>query len=62
MNIEDVFVDTSAWVAVADKNESYHKKAAFIYPTLLKTKKSLITSNLVIAETYILILHELGHL
>jgi predicted nucleic acid-binding protein len=58
---EDVFVDTSAWVALADKDDAYHKKAASAYPTLLKTYKSLITSNLVIAESYILILNELGH-
>jgi predicted nucleic acid-binding protein len=61
MNIDDVFVDTSAWVAIADKNDSYNKKAVSVYPTLLKTAKSLITSNFVIAEVYIIILNELGH-
>lgn len=61
MSHENIFVDTSAWVALADRDNAYHKKAAAIYPSLLKTHKNLITSNLVIAEAYVLILNELGH-
>lgn len=58
---ENIFVDTSAWLALADKDDAHHRKAAFIFPSLLKNYRSLITSNLVIAEAYILILNELGH-
>ena len=58
---EEIFVDTSAWIALADKDDVYHKKAAAVYPSLLKTQKNLITSNLIIAEAYIIILNELGH-
>ncbi len=58
---EIIFVDTGAWVALADRDDVHHLKAASIYPTLLKTQRRLITSNLVIAESYILILNELGH-
>jgi predicted nucleic acid-binding protein len=58
---ESIFVDTGAWVALADRDDVHHSKAASIYPTLLKTQKRLMTSNLVIAESYILILNELGH-
>jgi len=58
---ENIFVDTGAWIALADKDDTYHKKAASIYPSLLKTHRGLITNNLVIAEVYILILKELGH-
>jgi len=58
---ENIFVDTSAWVALADRDDAYHKKAASVYPSLLKTHRSLITSNLIIAEAYVLILSELGH-
>jgi predicted nucleic acid-binding protein len=46
---------------LADKDDAHHIDAASIYPSLLKTQRSLITSNLVIAEAYILILNELGH-
>lgn len=58
---ENIFVDTSAWVALADKDDVHHKKASSVYPSLLKIHKSLVTNNLVTAETYILILKELGH-
>jgi uncharacterized protein len=58
---ENVFVDTSAWVALADKDDANHKKAAAVYPSILKIQKGVITSNLVIAETYVLLLHELGY-
>ena len=56
-----IYVDTGAWVALADKDDSHHKKAASIYPSLLEIQVTLITSNLVIAEAYVIILHELGH-
>ena len=58
---ECVFVDTSAWAALADEDDRQHKDAASIFPSLLRTSKGLITSNLVIAESYILILKNLGH-
>jgi predicted nucleic acid-binding protein len=58
---EGMFVDTSAWMALADKDDSHHKEAASSYPSLLKIQRYLVTSNLVIAEAYIIILKELGH-
>ena len=61
MPLEDIFIDTSAWIALVDKDDSYHKEAASSYPPLLKNYRNMITSNLVIAETYIIILNELGH-
>jgi hypothetical protein len=61
MMLDDVFVDTSAWVALADKDDSHHKEAASSYPSIFKNHKNLITSNLVIAEAYIVLLKELRH-
>ena len=58
---EDIFVDSSAWIALADKDDSHHKEAASSYPSIFKNHKNLITSNLGIAETYIVLLKELGH-
>ncbi len=58
---EEIFVDTGAWVTLADKDDSHHKEAVSVFPSLLKTKRSLVRSNLVIAETYIILLKELGH-
>lgn len=58
---ENIFVDTSAWVALADRDDANHKKAARIYPSLLSGRGRMVTSNFVIGETYILLLKELGH-
>jgi len=58
---EDIFVDASAWIALADKDDFHHKVAASHYPSIFKNHKTLVTSNLVIAETYIVLLNELGH-
>lgn len=61
ISVESIFVDTSAWVALADKSGTNHDKAVSVYPSLLKTYKGLLTSNLVLAETHIIILNEMGH-
>jgi hypothetical protein len=59
--VETIFVDAGAWYALADTHDTNHRKAAGIYPALLSTSGRLVTSNLVIAEAYVLILNELGH-
>lgn len=59
--VESVFVDAGAWFALTDKDDANHRKAAGIYPALLATSGRLITSNLVIAEAYVLILNAVGH-
>ena len=61
MHQERIFIDTGAWVALADEDDAHHKNAISIFPSLLNTSEKLITSNLVIAESYILILKCLGH-
>jgi predicted nucleic acid-binding protein len=61
MNEKSVFVDTGAWYALTDISDRRHRKAIDIYPKLLKSYQQLVTTNLVIAETYILIRRSLGH-
>jgi len=56
-----VFIDTGAWFALADKSDAYHEQAVAIYPGLLRGFHHLTTTNLVVAETYILIRRTLGH-
>ena len=55
-----VFVDTGAWVALAIEDDAHHREAARIYPNLLK-ERQLLTTNLVVAETYILLRKAAGH-
>ena len=61
MRKDTIFVDTGAWFALTDKSDHYHDQAVEIYPKLLKTCRRLTTTNLVIAESYLLIRRTLGH-
>src|SRR3990172_9217897 len=62
MEHEDIFVDTGAWVALADEDDTHHGNAIANYPGLLKSSRSLITTNLVVAESYVIIMNELGNM
>jgi predicted nucleic acid-binding protein len=53
-------VDTGAWVALALEADAHHQEAAQIYPELLRSRR-LVTTNLVVAESYILLRREAGH-
>ena len=61
MGKDTIFVDTGAWFALTDKSDQYHNRAVEIYPKLLNSYRHLTTTNLVIAESYILIRRTLGH-
>jgi predicted nucleic acid-binding protein len=57
----EVFVDTSAWIAVSDVGDKYHPAARIIYSRLLADRRGFVTTNLVIAEAYIIIRRAGGH-
>jgi len=56
-----VFVDTSAWIAIINPKDKYHLVARKFYHDALTQKRTLVTSNLVVAETYTNLLWKLGH-
>jgi len=58
---ETLLVDTGGWYSLADRSDQYHQQAAFFYPEALKNRHHLTTTNLIIAETYILIHRSIGH-
>ncbi|MEA3459469.1 MAG: PIN domain-containing protein [Chloroflexota bacterium] len=58
---KELFMDTGAWVALADQDDKYHERAAREYPDLLKRYRRLVTTNLVVAETYIILRKALSH-
>jgi len=53
--VEPLFVDTSAWVAVVNSRDRYHPVAGDFYRHCFNNYARLITSNLVVAETYIML-------
>jgi len=57
-----VFVDTSAWVALADADARRHPQAKSHYLGLLREKVRLYTSNYVLAETYTRVRYDGSHL
>ena len=61
MDKKTLFVDTGAWFALADRSDQYHNQAVDIYPELLRSYHHLTTTNIVVAETYILIRRAIGH-
>lgn len=55
-----IFVDTGAWVAIADKNDQYAKRASQQYTDLILRKEKLVTSDLILVETYNLLSQTIG--
>jgi len=56
-----VFLDTGAFLALADEDDDYHTAARSIHAGLLQSRVQLLTSNLVLAETYTLIRFKVSH-
>ena len=61
MDRNTLFVDTGAWYALADSSDQYHDEAIKIYPKLLGNYHPLKTTNLIVAETHILIRRCIGY-
>ncbi len=45
-----IFVDTWAWVALADKSDPYHRKAKAAHKKLLRRKRRYVTTDYVLGE------------
>ncbi len=57
----EVFVDTSAWVVASDLRDKYHPASRDEYRRLIAVRYIFVTTNLVIAETQIIIRRTGGH-
>ena len=55
-----VFVDTSAFYAVLDRDDSNHLAAKETWMLLLREKATLFTNNYVLVETTALLQHRIG--
>ena len=56
-----MFVDTSAFYALLDRSDHWHGEARQGFERLAQQRRPLFTSNLIIAETYVLARYALGH-
>lgn len=56
----NVFVDTSAFYAVLDRDDANHSAAAKVWADLLREKTALFTTNYVLVETAALLQHRIG--
>jgi len=56
-----VFVDTGAWIAVAVKVDSLHRRAALAMKKLISSRHLLVTSDFVLSETLTRIRYDAGH-
>ena len=54
-------MDTSAFYARLDRDDQWHREAVQGFHLLAQERRSLFTTNLIVAETYILALRRLGH-
>jgi uncharacterized protein len=59
--VTDLFVDAGGWIALANADDQYHAVAAAAYPAFLSNYRRLLTTTLVVAETYIALRLGLGH-
>ena len=56
-----IFIDTSAFLALENRKDEYHKRALMFRDSLLESKKSLVTSDYVLDESYTIIRLRAGH-
>ena len=54
------FVDTSALLAVMDKDDAIHKQAKAFWERLTGQQATLVTTNYVVLETVALLQHRIG--
>jgi len=57
-----LFIDAGAWIALSDRHDKFHRAAQTASPMLSKEFPNWITTNLVVAETHVLIRKRGGHI
>jgi uncharacterized protein len=46
-----IFIDTWAWVALADKSDPYYQKAKALHKTLARSQRKYVTTDYILSET-----------
>ncbi len=55
-----IFVDTSAFYALLDRDDANHQKAKKIWPSIVNPENTLVTTNYIVVESFALLQHRLG--
>ena len=59
--MRQIFIDTSAYFALADEEDKNHQAASGKMQQLIRERASFTTTNIVIAETHTLTLKRIGY-
>ena len=57
---KEIFLDASAWIALANEKDNWHDEAIKIYPRLFREYQNLVTTNLVVAESHVALRKQVG--
>lgn len=57
----ELFIDASAWIALANAKDNDHAAATQIYASVLRSYNYFVTTNLIVAEVYVILRKQLGH-
>ncbi|MCR4405668.1 MAG: PIN domain-containing protein [Anaerolineae bacterium] len=60
-NLREIFVDTSAFIALIDSRDAYHQRAVAMEQKLATKGAHLVTTNFVLDETYTGLLGRVRH-
>ncbi len=55
-----VFIDTSAFLAILDADDKYHKKASEKWAEFISSEETLFCNNYILVETFALVQNRLG--
>ncbi len=59
--MRQLFVDTGAWLALADRDDAYHARATQALRTIVDEGTATVTSDYVLDEAVTRIRYDLGH-
>jgi uncharacterized protein len=59
-NGPNIFVDSSAWIALFSRRDQHHEEADRAFRAVIASGRRILTTNLVLAEIHRLLLHRAG--